>query len=69
MNSEPDHPDPITFEEFARRKQAERLRLNSMPPDEAQREVDGILHPKLWKVVDPKQLDWPGDLADDLEED
>ena len=55
-----------TWEDVARYKQRDRERLAAMPPDEAQAEVDSILHPKLWRVKDPDQLNWPGDLADAL---
>lgn len=55
----------LTFEEFEARKRADRERLNRLPPDEAQASADAILQPRLWKVVDPQELAWPGDLADD----
>ena len=58
----------LTFEEFAARKRADRAALNQLPPDEAQAAAEGILFPRLWQVVDPRELAWPGDLADDLGE-
>lgn len=59
----------ITFEQFAAQKTADRAELLALPPDEAQAAVEQILHPRLWRVADPAQLAWPGDLADDLADD
>ncbi len=56
--------DPV-FELLARLKRKDRDALEVMAPDEAQEAVDAILHPRLWRVAHPEQLDWPGDLADD----
>ncbi len=53
------------FEQLARLKQKDRDALEAMAPEEAQEAVDAILHPGLWRVTHPEQLDWPGDLADD----
>jgi hypothetical protein len=53
------------FELIARLKAKDRDALSAMDPGEAQRAVDAILHPELWRVAVPEQLDWPGDLADD----
>ncbi|NUQ62977.1 MAG: hypothetical protein HUU20_10835 [Pirellulales bacterium] len=58
----------ITFEQFSRLKEADRAALQALPPDEAQAAVDRILHPRLWIIQDPRQLVWPGDLADADEE-
>jgi hypothetical protein len=55
----------ITFEQFEELKKADRAALLALPPDEAQQAVDQILHPRLWRIVDTRQLAWPGDLADD----
>ena len=57
----------ITLEEFAELKKADRAELAVLPPDEAQAAVEQILHPRLWRIADPRQLAWPGDLADDDE--
>ena len=57
--------DELTFEEFEARKRANRERLNILPVDEAQAKADSILQPRLWHVVDPRELAWPGDLADE----
>ncbi len=59
----------ISFQEFSRLKEADRAELQAMPPEEAQAAVDRILHPRLWTIQDPRQLIWPGDLADTDEED
>jgi hypothetical protein len=59
----------ITFEQFEELKKADRAALLALPPDEAQQAVDQILHPRLWRIVDTRQLAWPGDLADDPEDD
>lgn len=61
-----DHDSP-SFEELRARKIADRAQLAAMPPDEAQAEVERILHPRLWHLQNPSDLDWPGDLADELE--
>lgn len=58
-------PNEMTFDEFEARKRADRERLSQLPPAEAQAAADAVLQPKLWKVVDSKELAWPGDLADD----
>lgn len=50
-----------------RLKLRDRRELASMSPADAQAAVDAILHPHLWRVAKPAQLDWPGDLADDDE--
>ena len=50
-------------------KEVHRAELLAMPPDEAQALVESILHPRLWRVADPRQLAWPGDLADDVDDD
>lgn len=55
----------ITFEEFERRKQALREQLAAMDPGDAQQLADSYLMPQHWKVDDPSQLLWDGDLADD----
>ena len=57
--------DDDVFEQLARLKQKDRDALKAMAPDEAQKAVDAILHPELWRVAKRDQLDWPGDLADD----
>ncbi len=57
------------FEQLARLKQKDRDAIKAMAPEEAQEAVDAILHPGLWRVTRPEQLDWPGDLADDLADD
>lgn len=54
----------LSWEEFAALKRADREELAKLPPGEAQALVDAVLHPELWKVSDPAQLVWPGDLAD-----
>ena len=54
-----------TFEELAELKKARRAELATMPPDEAQALVESVLQPRLWRIEDPRQLAWPGDLADD----
>ena len=56
----------ITFQQFAELKKADRAELRAMPPDEAQAAVEQILFPRLWRIENPEQLAWPGDLADDL---
>ena len=53
--------------EFAALKQADRAELAALPPAVAQAAVDAILQPQLWRIEDPSQLEWPGDLADDEE--
>jgi len=58
----------ITFEQFEELKKADRAALLALPPDEAQQAVDQILHPRLWRITDNRQLAWPGDLADDLDD-
>jgi hypothetical protein len=63
-----DSNDPEgVFERLARLKQPHREALRSLPADVAQAMVDAILHPHLWRVLSPEQLDWPGDLADDAD--
>ena len=59
----------ISFEAFEELKKADRAALLALPPDEAQQAVEQILHPRLWTVADLRQLAWPGDLADDPEDD
>jgi hypothetical protein len=59
---------PITWEEIAALKKADRAELAALPPDEAQAAVEQILFPRLWRIEDPRQLAWPGDLADDDED-
>jgi len=59
----------LTFQEFAELKKADRAALLALPPDEAQAAVEQILHPRLWRIENPEQLAWPGDLADDEEGD
>ena len=59
--------ETLTFEQFSQLKEAHRVELLRLPPDEAQAAVDRILHPRLWRIENPKQLAWPGDLADDEE--
>ena len=54
-----------TFERLRDLKCARRDDLNALSPDDAQAVVEGILHPRLWRIEDPNQLAWPGDLADD----
>ncbi|HUG92235.1 MAG TPA: hypothetical protein VML55_15445 [Planctomycetaceae bacterium] len=49
----------------ARLKKQDREALAALPPEAAQAEVDQILLPHLWQVTDPSQLAWPGDLADE----
>lgn len=68
---EDQNPDSleITFEQFEALKNADRAALLALPPDEAQQAVDQILHPRLWRIVDSRQLAWPGDLADDPDDD
>jgi len=56
----------MTFEQFAELKKADRAALLALPPDEAQAAVEQILYPRLWRIENPEQLAWPGDLADDL---
>ena len=58
-----------SFELFADLKKADRAELMAMPPDEAQAAAESILQPRLWRIEDPRQLAWPGDLADDLDDD
>ena len=53
--------------EFEALKRADRADLATLPPHEAQAAVDAILQPRLWRVEDPAQLEWPGDLADNEE--
>ncbi len=48
---------------------AERIKLQALSADEAQTAVDEILHPLLWQKPAPEELAWPGDLADDAEDD
>lgn len=55
--------------EIAELKKADRAEMAAMPSEEAQAAVDDILHPHLWRITDPRQLAWPGDLADDKDED
>jgi hypothetical protein len=52
-------------EQIAQIRAAQRAELEALPPQEAQALVDSILQPRLWRIVDPRQLEWPGDLADD----
>ena len=59
----------LSFEQFAELKKADRAELMAMPPDEAQAAAESILQPRLWTVEDPRQLAWPGDLADDVDDD
>jgi len=61
-------PEAI-LERLSEVRQADRAQLISLPPDDAQAAVERILHPRLWRIEDPKQLIWPGDLADDVEGD
>ncbi len=61
----PSHESDDIFEQLARLKQTDRDAIKAMAPEEAQEAVDAILHPALWRVTHPEQLDWPGDLADD----
>lgn len=56
----------VTFARSAELKKADRAELGAMPPDEAQAAVEQILFPRLWRIENPEQLAWPGDLADDL---
>jgi hypothetical protein len=56
--------DAMSFDEFAKLKVADRRALMALAPEEAQAAVEQILHPRLWRVADPEQLAWPGDLAD-----
>jgi hypothetical protein len=58
----------ITWGEFDDLKKADRAELLALPPSEAQAAVEQLLHPRLWRIEDPEQLAWPGDLADDLAE-
>jgi hypothetical protein len=60
-------PSPDLLKEIVAIKKADREELMAMPPDEAQAAVEQILHPRLWRIQDPRQLAWPGDLADDEE--
>ena len=70
MDADQDADCPeITFEQFAELKKASRAELLALPPDEAQAAVEQILYPRLWRIENPEQLDWPGDLADDLADD
>jgi len=59
------NPEAFTFEQSSELKKAHRAELLRLPPDEAQAAVDRILHPRLWRIENPEQLAWPGDLADD----
>jgi len=58
----------LSFEQFAELERADRAELTAMPPDEAQAAAESVLHPRLWRIEDPRQLAWPGDLADDPED-
>lgn len=58
----------ISFEAFAELKRQDRAALNALPPDEAQAAAEAILNPRLWQIADPRQLEWPGDLAGDSSE-
>lgn len=70
MNADQNADDQeITFEQFAAQKKADRAELLALPPDEAQVAVEQVLYPRLWRIENPAQLAWPGDLADDLADD
>ena len=65
MSRPTDQELPLTDDQFRAMKQADRLALAALPPDEAQALVEALLQPRLWQIDDPSQLAWPGDLADD----
>jgi hypothetical protein len=60
-------PNPFEagIQAFTELKRVHRHQLLSLPPDEAQADVECILYPRLWRVENAKQLDWPGDWADE----
>jgi hypothetical protein len=58
-------PFEVSLEYFAELKKAHRRELLALPPDQAQADVETILHPRLWRIEYPQQLSWPGDWADD----
>jgi hypothetical protein len=51
-----------------RLKRADRARLSELSPDQAQQQAEAILDPNHWKVADLKELEWPGDLGDALDD-
>jgi hypothetical protein len=51
-----------------RLKRADRARHSELPPDRAQKQAEAILDPNHWKVADLKELQWPGDLGDSLDD-
>jgi hypothetical protein len=59
------NPPALTFDELCELKKADRAELMALSPDEAQAAVERVLHPRLWRIENPEQLSWPGDLADD----
>jgi hypothetical protein len=65
---ENDVPDQSDFDLMARLEAPHRESLAKLPPAAAQADVDRVLMPQFWRLVDPDGLAWPGDLADDLED-
>ena len=68
MNVGNNSPIASELKFLAKEKEADRKELDGMPPDQAQAVVERILFPRLWRVNDPVQLSWPGDLADDADD-
>jgi hypothetical protein len=61
-------PPSESLLDYSRRlKDEDRQRLALVPPDQAQSEAEAVFDPQLWRIKDPNQLLWPGDLADDDE--
>lgn len=64
----PESPKETLLKTAQAIKDAERQRLANMEPEQAQAEVDAVLVDLGWKIQNPAELVWPGDLADPAEE-
>ena len=67
MSPPHDQATPLTADLIQALKHADRLELAALPSEEAQAIVEALVQPRLWRIDDPAQLAWPGDLADDDE--
>ena len=67
--SEKEAAPPESLLAYAQRlKNIDREKLAQLAPTQAQAEVDAILLPAQWKISQPSELAWSGDMADDPEE-
>jgi hypothetical protein len=72
-SKKPDEPDCLNrsfflLEWVQQQKMQQRSALGDMDPRLAQEMAQSVFNPRQARVVDPRQLSWPGDLADAWDE-